>query len=634
MQVLAFWLLLSWIAPGKAHADMPFPTWTQSDWRLEDSPSALSSKTPRQLRTAVLIMGKHQQVASEAVVILIDAPFEAVSPIVTNAWAQQGHQVKDASLPLADLPDQWRQLMLAVQPALRTTLVNKVHGPELAQAVKDGALTHSERARRLQLLNASVDAHSDTLRQAPEFRQPAQRLRYQREWKVGKNFSRDDYAILDLRLIMGRAATAVTIQRRHSLANRQSFALADTPQFSMQNLVPAADFQATLHALTDSLPNAAVRLAETPTVWTPSVPMPDTLPAPVWRVPAVDKQPIKPAIRTFHTDDAISLQAVQAQADGTLIIGLERLVLPKEESLAQAVAELWRLEPGASAPQLLWQGMQGADQLIATLDGKQLWFVGQAFGEKQDGLFHYRQKEGLVELHFPSGQRPSLGFVQWWVGDQAPIMASYSVSTLQQLGDLSLSLPRPVPRAQWFFSDLRLMKGGANPWVEDDQGVAELDSESGRVLRAFTVPPRASARPGPSIRPYLDSRTSKTDTQGVVSAKGKWLATAFKIDDAKSGPLSGVHLLDIEKGTLLYSAVLPDSDKVRLLAASPDGRWLALYGYNRHLLVWEVRSSANPLRLLVPHVTLADLAFSLDSKRLVGVGDEYVLSWELYNKSD
>ncbi|MFT0545882.1 WD40 repeat domain-containing protein [Allopusillimonas ginsengisoli] len=630
LKTLVLWLLLYVLACGISHAQMPFPTQTESEWRLEDSPSALASRTPRGMRTPVLIMGQNREVASYAVVILVNASYNAVSPLVAQAWKQQGHQVEDAALALADLPEAWRQMMLAAQPNLRAALVKNVYTPELAQAVKDGALTDNERTRRLRLLGASMQASSDILRKTSEFQKQTQRMRYQREQQFGKHHRTDDYEILNVEPVLGRPATAITIQRRHSLRNPPSLALADTPQFQTQLLVPAAEFQAALNAITEALPNAAIRLAESPEVWIPSVPMPDTLPAPKWRIPTEDGRQIKPTIRTFRTTDSIELQAVRPQTDGSLIIGVERLI--SNDTVAMAIAELWRLVPDATEPQVLWQGMSGADKLVASPDGKQLWFTGQELDGQHDSLFHYTQEDGLVRINFPAGKRPRLDTAQWWIDEQGPIMASYSVGTLQRLGNLTLSSPQPVPRVQWFFNDLRLLPGGTHPWVDDDQGVAELNPQTGRVLRSIAVPPRVQAPPGLPHFPYLDPRAARTYAPGVASAKGKWLATAFRLDDQSSGHSAGVHVLDTDKAALLYSAVLPDADQVRLVAASPDGRWLAVHSYGRNLVLWDVRAGTNPLHLLVPHVTLSDLTFSLDSNRLIGVGNEHVLTWPLSGK--
>lgn len=217
------WVWITLLISSTGQAQMDFPSTSQDDWRLESDSSALRSKTPRKLRTPVLIMGEGRTTASEAVVILVDAPFSAVSSVVVRAWEKLGYSVKGAALQRADLPEDWRRLMLAAQPDLRSVIVNKAYGPELAQAVKDGALTDNERARRLQLLGASIQAHSDAMRKVPELREPVQRLRYNREQTRGKNYRTDDYDILDLEPIMGRPVTAVTIQRRHALANRKAF---------------------------------------------------------------------------------------------------------------------------------------------------------------------------------------------------------------------------------------------------------------------------------------------------------------------------------------------------------------------------------------------------------------------------
>jgi WD40 repeat protein len=118
------------------------------------------------------------------------------------------------------------------------------------------------------------------------------------------------------------------------------------------------------------------------------------------------------------------------------------------------------------------------------------------------------------------------------------------------------------------------------------------------------------------------------DLPGIVSAKGKWLATAFNFEQKEGDPLVGVHLFDTDKGDMLYSAVLPDAGSVRLTAASSDGRWLALYGGTGTVFLWDVRGDSPPLRLASPGVTLADLTFSDDGRYLYGVGNEHILTWQ------
>ena len=627
MKTRVLWVWITLLITSTGQAQMDFPSTSQDDWRLESDSSALRSKTPRKLRTPVLIMGEGRTIASEAVVILVDAPFSAVSPVVVEAWEQLGYSVENAALQRADLSDDWRRLMLAAQPGLRAVMVNKAYGPELAKAVKDGALTDNERARRLQLLGASIQAHSETMRKVPEFRELVPQLRYNREQTYGKNYRTDDYNILDLEPIMGRAVTAVRIQRRHTLANRKAFfALADTPQFSTQNLVPAADFQATLNAITKALPDSAIRLAESPEVWIPSVPIPDILPAANWRYPSAEGQLIEPLSHRLGDSQALMLHAVQQQPDGALILGVDAQV---ERDAEQAwISALLRLTPNAAAVELLWEGETGADELHASLDGKQLWFTGYPF-EGQFTLFHYRQGEEVVSLDFPEGEQPRLDTMQWWIDSRGPVLASFKVGYFRRLDGLTMTSPQPAPRSDWFPSHQRLLEGGTNPWVEDEQGVAELDPESGRVLRSFAVPPRLDMPEGLPTWPELDPRAFKTGAKGLVSAKGKWLATVFNIENTENGPLVGVHLLDTDKGNLLYSAVLPDASAVRLLAASPDGRWLAVYGYSGKLVLWDVHAGTNPFRLHMPRVGLEDMTFSLASDSLIGVGGEHVLVWDL-----
>ncbi|MDO6825541.1 WD40 repeat domain-containing protein [Marinobacter sp. 1_MG-2023] len=627
MKTRMLWIWITLLLTSTAQAQMEFPSSSQDDWRLEADSGALSPNTPRKLRTPVLIMGEGRERASEAVVILVDAPFSVVSPVVVKVWEQLGYPVEEAALQRADLPEDWVQLMLAAQPGLRAAMVNKVYGPELEQAVEDGALTDNERDRRLQLLGASIQAYSETMRKVPEFREPVQRVRHYREQPYGKNYRTDDYDILDLEPVMGLPVTAVTIQRKHALENRKRFlALADTPQFTTQNLVPAETFQATLDAITKALPDSAIRLEESPGVWISPVPIPDTLPAVDWRFPSTNGQLIEPLAHRLGNSQALMLRAVQQQPDGALILVAEASAERDGEELW--ISALLRLTPEATAIEVLWEGEAGVNELYASLDGEQLWFTGYPFGE-QLTLFHYRQGEGVVSLDFPEGEQPRLDTIQWWVDGRGPVLASFKVGDFRRLDGLTMSSPQPVPRSDWFVNHQRLLKGGSNPWVEDDQGVAELDPDTGQVLRSFAVPPRIAMPEGLPSWPELDPRAFKTGSGGLVSAKGEWLATVFDIERPESDPMVGVHLMDTDKGSLLYSAVLPDASGVRLIAASPDGRWLALYGYSGKLVLWDVRAGTNPFRLHMPRVSLEDMTFSLASDSLIGVGDEHVLVWNL-----
>jgi len=624
-------MLVATLITGPVTAEMDFPAWTQSDWRIEENRAALNARTPASMRTPVLILGENRRTASESVVILIDAPFESVRPVVEQIWEKRGYAVEKASLPLADLVSQWQQIMLAAQPDLRSALVDGVYGPALAQAVKEGALTETERRQRLQRLAVRTQATEDALLQVPVFRKEAQRSRFYREQRVDDDARWvDDYSILDLRLIMGLPVTAVTVKREHILrVPRQILSgLADSPQFFKQGLVPGDDFQETLAALTQALPDAALRLAESPEVWKPAVPMPPELPAPDWRHPP-ESAAIEPAVRSLRTTDALTLRAVHSLPGGALIVGVQREARLNDETVL--IAQLWRLVPEAATPEVLWQGLSGADDLHANPKGSRFWFTGQPLNSAQTALFQYQQGEGVSALDLPAEDRQRLPFAQWWVNGEDPVIAAYSVSNLRHLEGGMLSSPQPVPRKEWFPNGLRLLAGGAAPWVEDGQGVAELDPESGRVTRSLQVPARRDGLPGASPWPGLDPRAMKGNFPGIVSAKGKWLATAFSFEEKDGGSLAGVHLFDTDKSELLYSAVLPGAGSVRLTASSSDGRWLAIYGGNGLVFLWDVRGNSAPLRLNADSVYLEDLTFSNDSRYLYGVGNEHILTWQWRN---
>ncbi|GAA5127247.1 hypothetical protein GCM10023339_53260 [Alloalcanivorax gelatiniphagus] len=610
------------MAPADA-AD--FPGKSRTDWRVSKDAQAFLPRTPAALRVPVVVFGEDRRFASERAVVLVDAGYQQVREVIEPAWAGLDWTLDTAAPTLADWPDAWRRWWLAANPEARRVWVEQGLAPALRQAVDQGALTEPESAARQRRLVANVDSDPERMRGLPGFTAPLAGARFVHDQRVDNVPVTDSARLLDLSPILGRPATAIVLQRCQSIPLPAPVEgnWGAAPQSKPQCLVPARWLTTTLEALASHWPEPALRLSDEVSLWTPSVPVPETLPAPRWRSANGAGAPVKPAVQDLRSDDALQLKAMAPGGDGTFLLGVDRQA--RVEGEQRWIAELWRLDPGAQQVQVLWRAAEGADRLTDAASG--VYFSGRIFGETLPALFRYHHGQ-VTPLPLSEDSRRALQGGAWVAAGERVWLVERGVDGIRAWRDETLSSRRTVPRGTALPGRLRVLGGGGDAlWVEDDHGVAALAWKDGVTRRAFPVPPRLAGAPAVTYPDGLDPRTALVEGAGTVSEAGGWLATAFALEgpDARAG----VHVLDTDKGTVLASIVLPGATRVRLAAASPDGCCLALYDDGGALTLWRARAGTMAKLLAPPATALADLSFSADGATLHGVGGRLLMSWPL-----
>ncbi len=601
-----------------------FPEKSRADWRASTEREAFLPRTPAALRVPVVVFGEGRRFASERAVVLVDADYETVLEVIEPAWARLGWTLDTAPRTVADWPDPWRRWWLAASPEARRAWVDQGLAPALRRAVSQGALTEPESAARQRRLLANVASDPERMRGLPGFSARLAGARFVHERREDKVPVTDSARLLDLSPILGRPASAIVLQRCQSIPLPEPVAgnWGAAPQFKRQCVVPASWLTTTLEALAGQWPEQALRLSDEVALWVPDMRVPETLPAPRWRTPEKAGAPLKPRVRDLRSDDALQLKAMAPGSDGAFLLGVDRQARVEGED--RMIAELWRLDSEAQQVQVLWRAAEGADRLTATTSG--VYFSGRLFGESLPARFRYHAGE-VTHLPGPADRRRALQGGAWVATGDRTQLVERGVDGIRAWQAGALSPRRAVPRVTAMPGRLRVLGGGDSLWVEDDHGVAALSWKDGATRRAFPVPPRVAGAPAVTYPDGLDPRTALVAGAGTVSETGRWLATVFAVEgpDARAG----VHVLDTDKGSVLASIVLPGATGVRLAAASPDGRYLALYDDGGALTLWRPRAGAVAKTLAPPASALADLSFSADGATLHGVGGRLLMSWPL-----
>ncbi|MDQ7728549.1 hypothetical protein [Halomonas sp. SpR8] len=644
--------MLGWIATKSAgaligvlmtsivHGDnsvLSFPDDSEASWRISEN--GVVHHTPEALEIPVVV-GKQQAIGSERAYILIQAPYQQVKTVVSEALKDRVTLVEEQLL-LSTLEAPWRQVMLSRRPQQMTELAD--NEPTLAQAVSDGALMPEESDWRQRHAVANLQASSEALATLPELRNLYTRAESFRQWQEGWRNQYDieqTVVVFDAMLLFGTESTIIDIHRRHSFPNpaRKVILAADgVPTHLSQSLVPGEMFMAVISALDQALPGVERRISTDPTAWEAGHPLLPSMPEPDLRFEDDTQSELTPDIFTLTSDDALDPQTLQVMADGSLAIGVQRSA--RIDGTREWITEVWRLLPEQSSLTVLWQGWEGADPMLVNEEGNTLWFRGRPFGESDWQLYRYQTSQTVAEpwpVSLAAGTSSLGGILRGQLDGQGrPRFYSYNVGRFyryrnEEHGQWHYHAVE-VPRAALFSQPLRPVRWmGESLWVEDLYGLAELDAESGRVERVIQAPQRYGNFPHQGVPATPDLRDHPASWEPIGSARGQWATSGFQLRlESRGEQVAGMHVFDTDKGSYLYSAVLDGQDHIHTAAASPDGRWLAMAAADQ-LQLREVRTGRAPIALQVPaEAYIRALAFSADSHDLYALTFSTVLHWRL-----
>ncbi len=360
--------------------------------------------------------------------------------------------------------------------------------------------------------------------------------------------------------------------------------------------------------------------------------------------------------------------------DGDLLLSLEAIDRNGPR------AELWRVHPTAAAgpwpSERLWQGRNGARQLMAEADGGAVWFRGTPAEGEPERLFVYRAATRQLQGYTVDGASTAAG-TRWELdAAQRPTVFDHGPDPVPRagFGDSRLAVGAPTgapPPAggPWPFATVlraprqalmeRAAKGNTllwpvrlrDPqalWIEDGQGLAALDPANGRVQRAFALPQRFGA-----ADPNDASGTAQWVPTPLGSLEGRWIATGFVLmlpeppdagapvfapgagASARLSRFVGMHVVDSRDGQVRVSALLGEADSLGAAARSAHGRLLALGADGPsagapQVALWPLAGGGEPLRLEAGSPgALTALAFSWDGTTLWALGDRGLLRWTL-----
>ncbi|WP_159659904.1 hypothetical protein [Alcanivorax xiamenensis] len=612
-----------------------FPDETAVSWRVLDD--GVRSRTPDALRIPVVTLDPGRLIGSERAYILVQAPYGRVWPVVAEALADHGVVFEQGTPPLYSLEEPWLEVLLSRNGEWRALLSSTPEGRDLDAAVADGALTAEERTWRRHQARARTEVSRERLSRLPVAQAEYARAESVREWTQGRQGKQQvtlTVTVFDAGAVFGTTATVIDVFRDQRFPNPdypRLWAADGVPTLFSQSLVPADLFGEVMRALDVELPGAARRLSDTPSRWHGPVAPPPGPVEPGLRYATQSDLTITPEIHTLASADPFTPKTLQALANGSLAIGVERAALLDGEQ--GWIAELWHLMPREQRLEVLWQGWQGVDSLFLDPATGALWFRGDKH------WFRFRSdQQGArpVSLSLPAADPDAR--MSWQLDSHGhPRLCSDRVDRIyryrEQKGGKGHYAVAEVPRAAFFSQPPRpvLWQGDA-VWVQDQYGMAELDPASGRVARVIRAPQRSGR--------VFDEGTPEGSVSGDVippwpavgSPSGQWVTGGFRLHRGQGeseAPLVGLHVFDTARAEYLYSAVLDGQSRVSAVAASAEGWWLAMAAGN-HVQLWEARTGRTPITLNVPtSVSVTALSFAPDGGGLYALTGSSVLHWRL-----
>ncbi len=648
MKYAGFWKYALWAAAfgcnAMANATPLPPGWQIRPTTAEDIARGL----PAALQTPELAKDGNRLLGVEMVV---DLPFSQVLPVVVEALRPVGPLRDEIELiPVSRMSEGWGEVLLSRHPELAQKLVRQVDLPKLQENVREGALAESEIPARLADLERTLRFQPGGERMAPlTERYKLWSGSAKREHGLrGKSSSIVIANVRQLDPVFGRPATSIFLTRNDEYPNPnnnfigQLRGLADFDVFGAhppsrleRNSVPEAMFRPVYEALSQ-LPDANLELG---------------LNAEHWRVPVVAKS------RALVREPKLTLpdphaKALQAQvllafegmdkftvlADGTVLM---------LRSYPQALLQ-WSPAPG-NQPRVVWTPADFFTKGLLSRDTR-----GQsAYLAVNRQLVHFdaaTQKLATHPIEFKSDREVDKYIDYFHLGNGVPLAYDHSYRNKRDTLDIWQPTAQPAgDGAPWTyekrFASLRqgVMRepapgnlqikpvrwDGEMPgfWVEDVNGLAELDSENGKVLRAVRLPRRFG-----EADPQEDRGMAQWTPEPFGSAKGGWIGVGFiLIEDKKRTP--GVHVVDVASGKVRYSLALPGQETLGTAAPSPDGRLLAMATGSREnaAVLWNLQTGRS-LTLRSEKTGCSDLKqlqWTPQGDLLVGRCSNGLLGWDV-----
>ncbi len=706
-----FLSLIGMAIPPYCSADaLPDTTVDGQHWRLEQLSDAghddnyeVAARRGEQL--LLWDRGKNQQTFAEVASLLVAAPFDQVQPLVLRALQQSGPvKANTGTGQLRDLSSNWSwnwgTVLLSRRPDLRTAIAEHAVPAKLQQALQQGAITPQELDWRMDQARARVD------RLQLGFDLPALQTTYA-YWDATRDHS-DGIAgqyqsslfvhVQDVSAVFGHPATAVQLRRDDTRPNPnyslwKALTLQDVNWLGGSvsrttgiSVVPGDVFTALSTAL--SAVPGKLEIATSPDAWrlpaTPSTPPPPiALVSPNRGAPVLKPQLIR--WDTLVTDPSqravLYPHEMLGLPDGSLLVSAQ---VSDNRGWAEHV---WRLHEinGAWQADGIWQGKQGSRRMMISADGSAVWFDGQPNDESAPCLYRYdvaSRKVSRYEMRWPKEtdwQKHRVDDLHWILADDLPANFWHDIRLGEKpsnpVGYEYLTVQRPAtppPDADgpWPFrtalssvrqslmddisgnSSARIWPVRWRPsgsyWTEDPQGIAELDANTGRTLRAIALPQRFG-RPDPASA----AGAAQWVPEPLGSQRGQWIATGFVLTLSADGSIppagesagsdgvrfAGMHVVDLKSGHVL-SPLLGRADKLNTAAGSPSGRFLAMGSTYVHagistqrVALWDIARGRTPVQLdaspLSNDSEIRALAFSWNGSMLWALGQRELLLWQL-----
>lgn len=645
MKCAGVWKYALWVA-AFGSSSLSHAVSLPQDWAILPGPDeTVEQGLPAALQSPEL--AKSGQRLAE-VEMLVALPYAQVLPVVVSALAAVGPLEEQTGVsPLSELDEGWGDVLFARRPDLVHQLVSKTDLPRLQQDVRDGALAEAEIPGRL----ASIER---TLRFQPGSARTAALTEPYRYWygnaertygATGGSSSRVIVRVMQLDAVMGHPATAVYLTRKDEFANpKASFThqvreLANLNIFSPgqpkrlhRSSVPEAVFSPVYTAL-NTLPGANLQLG---------------LDAGQWQPPAAPRRLVTEPKLTLPDPQARTLQAqallITKNPDAMLVLADGSALLVR--SYPRALLH-WAPDDGQE-PRVIWTPNDTVIQWHMARDerGQSAYMVADGQVLHFDAATRRLARHPIVfdkpELlknvdYFPDGKGVPLAYrhdvrnrrdtLSIWQPGAQPAADGAPWQYALRLASLRQDVMRHSMRTNTQIKPVRWDGVQANQWIEDSDGLAELDSRTGRVLRAVRLPRRFG-----EVDPSDDTGMAQWTPPPFGSVKGGWIAVGFVLMDGKRRN-PGLHVVDVASGKVRYSLTLPDQDSLKTAAGSPNGRLLALGtgANNKAIVVWNLENGRS-LTLQADASGCKDLAqlqWSPSGERLWGRCSNGLLAWDI-----